>query len=325
MLLLLAGCGPVGEKSSSLVLLYAATAVLAALMLLGYFLLEKKRQLWFAVLFVCVTVVNTGYFLLSISSTVKMALWANRLSYLGSVFLPLAMLMIILNVIGIRPRKVLTATLVGLSLAVFMLAASYPLLSWYYADVTLHTVAGAAHLDKEYGPLHSIYLFYLIFYFGAMIAVSVYATVRKRLDTPIRTVTLCAAVFINIGVWLVGQLVNVEFEMLSISYIITELMLLGLHLVTREMDRLKELVASHQEKTPQIPDTFTQGLGTLTPTERAVYDLYAEGKTMKEVTDRLDITENTLKFHNRNIYSKLGVNSRKELVCLASIQKTQKG
>ena len=45
-LLMLTGCGPVGEKSSSLVLLYAATAVLAALMLLGYFLLGKLRLIY---------------------------------------------------------------------------------------------------------------------------------------------------------------------------------------------------------------------------------------------------------------------------------------
>lgn len=317
LLPLLSGCGPVGEKSSSLVLLYAATAVLAALMLLGYFLLEKKRQLWFTVLFVSVTVVNTGYFLLSISPTVEMALWANRLSYLGSVFLPLSMLMIILNVIGIQPRKTLSMTLVGLSMAVFLLAASYPWLDWYYTDAALHTVSGAAQLDKEYGALHSVYLFYLLGYFAAMIAVSIYAAVKKRLQTPIRTVVLCSAVFINIGVWLVEQLVDVDFEMLSIAYIITELFLLGLHMMVKENDRLKEMVASQTVESSPVPETFTRGLADLTRTEHIIYQLYSEGKSTKEVMETLCITENTLKFHNKNIYGKLGVKTRKELMKFA--------
>ena len=35
--------------------------------------------------------------------------------------------------------------------------------------------------------------------------------------------------------------------------------------------------------------------------------------------DEFDITENTLKYHNRNIYSKLGVTSRKELLRYAAL------
>lgn len=315
--LLLTGCGAVGEKSSSMVLLYAATAVLALLMLLGYFLLEKKRQLWFIVLFSSVAVVNIGYFLLSRAQTVDAALWANRLSYLGSVFLPLSMLMIILHVTGIKPSKFWVPLLTGVGILVFLLAASYPWLNWYYTDAQLYIVAGAAHLDKQYGSLHSVYLFYLTGYFVSMIAVSVYAAVKKRLDTPIRTVILCAAVFINIGVWLVEQLVDVEFEILSISYIITELFLLGLHLVAKENDRLKELVATQTTKEPSVPEMFTHGLSELTQTERTIYQLYLEGKTTKEVMQTLSITENTLKFHNKNIYSKLGVKTRKELLQIA--------
>ena len=315
--LMLTGCGAVGEKSSSMVLLYAATAVLALLMLLGYFVLEKKRQIWFIVLFSSVAVVNIGYFLLSRAQTVDAALWANRLSYLGSVFLPLAMLMIILRVIGIKPHKLLAPALLGIGVLVFLLAVSYPWLNWYYTDAQLHIVAGAAHLDKEYGSLHSVYLFYLTGYFAAMIAVSIYAAIKKKLTTPIRTVTLLAAVFINIGVWLVEQLVDMEFEILSISYIITELFLLGLHLVAAENERLKQLVETQAAEKPPVPDMFTRGLGELTQTERTIYQLYLEGKTTKEVMQALSITENTLKFHNKNIYGKLGVASRKELLQIA--------
>lgn len=321
LLPLLTGCGPVGEKSSSLVLLYAATAVLAALMLLGYFLLEKKRQLWFTVLFVSVTVVNTGYFLLSISNTLETALWANRLSYLGSVFLPLSMLMIVLNVTGIKRPKYLEPALLGVAILVFLLAVSYPVLDWYYENVTLHTVSGASHLDKDYGSLHSVYLFYLFGYFAAMITVSIYAAVKKRLQTPVRTATLCAAVFINIGVWLVEQLVDVEFDILAISYIITELFLLGLHMVAKENDRLKQMVAAQTVQPSPVPETFTQGLADLTRTEHIIYQLYLEGKSTKEVMETLSITENTLKFHNKNIYGKLGVKTRKELLKIASTVK----
>ena len=54
-----------------------------------------------------------------------------------------------------------------------------------------------------------------------------------------------------------------------------------------------------------------------------IYTFYIEGKTTKEIREKLNITENTLKYHNKNIYSKLGVCSRKELVEVAKTIKNE--
>ena len=59
---------------------------------------------------------------------------------------------------------------------------------------------------------------------------------------------------------------------------------------------------------------FVNNLSQLTTKERAIFDLYLAGLVPKEVTVKLGITENTLKYHNKNIYGKLGVKSRKELL-----------
>jgi DNA-binding CsgD family transcriptional regulator len=59
---------------------------------------------------------------------------------------------------------------------------------------------------------------------------------------------------------------------------------------------------------------FLNGVDNLTPTERKIYDAYILRATTKEIRESMNITENTLKFHNKNIYSKLGVSSRKELM-----------
>ena len=59
---------------------------------------------------------------------------------------------------------------------------------------------------------------------------------------------------------------------------------------------------------------FVKGLKKLTPTEKSIYNFYLEGKSTKEIMAELNIKENTLKFHNKNLYSKLGVSSRKQLI-----------
>lgn len=80
-----------------------------------------------------------------------------------------------------------------------------------------------------------------------------------------------------------------------------------------------------QEIDPDDFQYFWEGISQLTPTERKVFDLYLEGKNAKEILAILGVTENTLKFHNKNIYNKLGVSSRKQLLRYATLLKQQEG
>ena len=49
---LLVGCTSVGEKSASLSAVYGVTAVVALLLLAGYCIFVKKKEIWFLLLFV---------------------------------------------------------------------------------------------------------------------------------------------------------------------------------------------------------------------------------------------------------------------------------
>lgn len=64
---------------------------------------------------------------------------------------------------------------------------------------------------------------------------------------------------------------------------------------------------------------FCSNLCKLTPKEHEIFELYLDGKTGKEIQTLLDINPNTIKYHNRNIYNKLGVRSRKELLKYATL------
>ena len=286
-------------------------------------------------MFSSVLVVNIGYTFLSMSTCLEMALWANRIAYLGSVFLPLAMLMIILNVTNTKFKRWLPICLFTLSVIVFFIAASPGILPIYYKTVYFAIVDGVSTLVKVYGPLHPLYLVYLLGYFAAMVAVIIRASIKKTIDTTSHAVVLAIAVFVNIGVWLIEQLTDIDFEFLSISYIISELFLLGVHLVINEIQRLREVVRIKEEalqatlvneepkRIDDVPaeekEVFARGLETLTPTEKLIYEAYLNGMSTKEIMSELNIKENTLKFHNKNLYSKLGVSSRKQLleVCKA--------
>ena len=68
---------------------------------------------------------------------------------------------------------------------------------------------------------------------------------------------------------------------------------------------------------------FICNLNTLTPTEYRIYELYLTGKSAREIMEITGIKENTLKYHNKNIYSKLGISSRKQLLRFASLKQHQ--
>ena len=335
-MLLLTGCGPIGEKAASMAVVYGVSAILSLLLLVGYCRIAKKRDFWYLLLFVSVLIVNIGYFALAISQSLDEALLANRISYFGSVFLPLSMLMIIINATHIQYRKWLTTVLLSLAVVVFLIAASPGYLPIYYKDVSFVIEDGVATLQKVYGPLHILYLVYLLGYFAAMVSTIVYATVKDKIDSLAHAVIIAIAVFVNIGVWLIEQLVYIPFEILSVSYVISESFLLGLHILMAEAEKLKlSLIESHE--TPpqgalvvQLPDEvvqpdpdqierekldiFVAGLSQLTHKEQELFNCYVAGLTTDVIMEQLNIKENTLKFHSKNIYSKLGVKSRKQLM-----------
>ena len=325
----LSGCSSVGDGAASQSIIYGVAAILSALLLIGCLFLVRKKRQWFVLLFSSVLVVNIGYTVLSVSSGLEMALWANRVSYLGSVFLPLAMLMIILNITNTRTKRWVPISLFSLAVVIFLIAASPGILPIYYKEVSFEVVNGVSTLVKVYGPLHPLYLVYLLGYFSAMIAVIIRASIKKTFDSTAHAVIIAMAVFVNIGVWFIEQISSIDFEFLSVSYIITELFLCGVHMVMNENQRLRELVQQKEEAlratstdvsradrvvSSEMMEYFAQGLDTLTSQERQIYEAYLSGTSTKDIMIELNIKENTLKFHNKNLYSKLGVSSRKQLL-----------
>ena len=178
LLLLLIPCAvfaaegnPVSQTEGvSMSVIYGVSAGISLLLLIGYGALVKKKEIWLLLLFTSVFLVNAGYFSLSMSRTLEEALLANRIAYLGSVFLPFFMMMTIIGVC--------------INIVVFLIAASPGYTGWYYKEATLVIVNGAAKLQKVYGPLHKIYFVYLFAYLALMIGL-IYRSVRKKLvDSP---------------------------------------------------------------------------------------------------------------------------------------------
>jgi DNA-binding CsgD family transcriptional regulator len=72
--------------------------------------------------------------------------------------------------------------------------------------------------------------------------------------------------------------------------------------------------AANEQRRPML------GWRTLTPSERRLAALVADGMTNKQVAARLFISHHTVDAHLRHIFRKLDINSRVELAKLVAIQ-----
>lgn len=70
---------------------------------------------------------------------------------------------------------------------------------------------------------------------------------------------------------------------------------------------------------------FVNNIRTLSAAEKIVFDLYVEGHTAKEIAEILCLSINTIKTHNRRIYTKLNVSSRKELMVYIQMMEEAEG
>ena len=208
---------------------YGIIALISLAMVGVCVLSDKKRDLWLLLVFVSVSVCNLGYFMTSISKDLSDALNSNRIAYLGSVFLPFFMLMMVLRFCGIRRSKFLKLSLATVGIIMLAITTSPGILTVYYSTVDIAFVDGATKLVREYGPLHALYYVYLIGYMFSMIAVALYAIGKKKIKSHVHTLLLLCAVFCNITIWLVEQFLPRGFEWLSVSYILTECLILVIY------------------------------------------------------------------------------------------------
>jgi len=306
----------------NLSIIYGVAAAIALLLAVGYCTMVRKKENWLLWLYFSIFIANLGYFTLSISTTLEEALLANRLAYLGCVFLPLFMLMTILKVCKLKCSKLWQSVLLVVSTATFFVAASQGYLPWYYKEVTFSRIEGVVKLTKVYGPLHAMYFIYLLAYFALIIAVICYAARRKKIASYKQAGLLAVVVLFNITIWLVEQFIHWEFEFLAVSYIVSGLLLLFLYGMIQDYEELLAKTKAQQQRETATEDEGLQlnltvidcpELELLSAREQDVLQKILEDKKRKEIAEELFITENTVKKHISSIFAKLGVANRTEL------------
>lgn len=87
--------------------------------------------------------------------------------------------------------------------------------------------------------------------------------------------------------------------------------------VAQRLERLQDIAAPTKAQSGDSPSAQPAAAGGLTDRERSVIRLLSAGLSNKEIGRKLDLSDNTVKFHLRNIYAKLNVTTRTAAVTMA--------
>ena len=293
------------------------------------FIRKKQDEPWSLSLFLCVCVVTLGYFLVSISKTVEFALWANKITYLGQVFVPMCMFMIISKLCGYNYKKWVVGVFIGLAVIMYAIVFTTGWLDWYYTNATLEFENGSAYLVKEYGVLHPINLIYVLIYFMAMLVVCITSLVKKKDASQKLAGFMLAIVLGNVGMWIIEKITTWNFEMLAVSYFMSVLAYFFVYLLLQDYIRKVDVPAPTMEKTrvivlDSIPKAerlervlkLLPADKTLTARQMEMLDGLLDGKSQKEIAADLHISESTVKWHFGILYTTLNVSGKDEILAL---------
>ncbi len=306
---------------------YGIMLLVAIVLLVLYCTLIRKKEKWLLVLYSCVCVVNLGYLLLALSKSVEFALIANKIVYFGQIFLLISMYLTIAKLCGFNYTKALPIVLLSIGVVVFAMICTTGYLPWYYSSVSLEYVDGATKLVKEYGPLHIVYLIYVLAYFAMMLATIIWAICAKKAPSSKQAGLLTAVVLCNIAMWIIEKFVEWNFEFLSVSYVLSEGMLFFLYWMMQDYvykddvpvpEKTRVVVLDSIPKAEKL-ERVLQLLPSdkaLTPRQMEMLDGLLDGKSNKEIASDLHISENTVKWHLGILYTTLNVSGKDEILML---------
>ena len=307
---------------------YAICLITAVGLLVAYSVMMKNKEVWLTMLHICVSVVNLGYLFMSLANNVKFAVFGNDVAYLGSVFLSMCMCLTIVRLCGFEIKKAHVITCATLGVVMFAIIVSSPMIPLYYKSVDIEMIDGSVTLVKEYGVLHPVYMLYLLGYFATMIGTIIHSVRKKKIGKPKLAGFIAAIVCSNLVIWLFEKMVSWEYEFLSVTYIISEFLLLIVYWMLQDYVYKNDIPkpVTHEEKVSvifmdsreraekikQIVAGLPEG-ATLTARQIDILEGILECKSRKEMAADLHLSENTVKIHTTSLFKILKVTSREEI------------
>ena len=161
---------------------YYLAAFIASVALTGLYMLiwHKHYDVHITLVFVLVPVVNLGYLLMSRSRGLEEAIMANKIAYIGGIYLQLMIMIAVFTLCRIPLNRWIQAGFFALSSAIYLVVLTQDGTGLFYRSLSLAQADGSTTLVKEYGPIHHLFLGVVMLYFVLSWAAIFYAFAKKK-------------------------------------------------------------------------------------------------------------------------------------------------
>lgn len=166
-----------------------------------------------------ITVSNLGFYFTSVSTTLSEALLAQKLAYVGGVFLPVFFFLMVFEICHIEIPKGVSIVLLLIQCVIYGLACTIGSNELFYKSAEIVTRNGTTLLLREYGPLHALYLLTMYGYLISAVAFVMYSLYKKRTMNRRGVIAMLVLSWIAIGAYIFEKVMHLEYEIVPMFYI----------------------------------------------------------------------------------------------------------
>ena len=169
------------RRDESMELYYLITFIVSCLLTGIYmFIWHKHFDVHITLLFVLAPITNMGFWLMARAETLEGALRAFNLTFIGGCFLELMMMLMVFSLCEIRVSRWMKTALLIASAAVFGFTLTIGESGLFYQSIEISRTNGVTRLLREYGPMHTVFRWLVVLYFGLSLGCILFSFWKKK-------------------------------------------------------------------------------------------------------------------------------------------------
>lgn len=189
---------------------------------------SKRTSSYYTTMFHIMTIQIAGHLFLALSTNVEEALLANKIAYVGAVFIPMLFFLGELTICNIKFTKGFRIALFAFSSIIYGLAATASHSDIFYKSTYLVQRNGMSDFVAEYGPAHTLFNIMLGMYLVSGIAVLIYSILTKKNISIRNLMGLAIMGFVSILSFFIFRELGCDMLAMPAIYIIVEYIMLGI-------------------------------------------------------------------------------------------------
>lgn len=191
------------------------------------FMWHRHFDVHITLVYVLSPITVLGFSLFSRAQNLEEALVAQKIMYIGGSYLLLFIMLMVFSLCHIKLNRFIRLLFMTISSICYCSVLTIGHSDIFYkGDTTFKIVDGAAHIDKNYGFMHTVFFGVVIAYFSMTILAIVYSYFKKKQVSRAMIYLLFISESVAIFAYFAGRTVIDGIQLLSAAYVFAQIMYL---------------------------------------------------------------------------------------------------